>query len=144
LLTERIAHERELREAQSKAFEHERELRTLHDTHERELRRQVEDAVEKQHLAESTEVQRRLEDLNHAQERMERREAESVSREVYDTHLVEFEKVRTRLEVMAGQIAVWKGIAALLGVPGVISLLWALLAAANNVTVTGPGGFVHP
>lgn len=142
LLELQILHERELREAQTKSWDHERELRVVSDRHERELRLQVQSALEKQHDAEQVEIRRRLDELNHSHERMAAREATTVSRELFDVHLRDFETMRRKLEVLSGQIAVWKGIAAMLGVPGIVALLWTLLAAFNNVTVTGPHGLV--
>jgi hypothetical protein len=72
LLAERITHERELRIAAEKAFDHERELRTVYDRHERELRVQTEQAVEKARELQFNVYEARLENLNHAAERMER------------------------------------------------------------------------
>jgi hypothetical protein len=71
VLVERIAHERELWEAQLAAFDHERELRTLFDAHEREMRQQNEDSVEKARLAQFAVYETRLQNLNHAAERLE-------------------------------------------------------------------------
>jgi len=64
VLAERIAHERELREAEKAAFDHERELRTLFDTHERELRLQNETAVEKARALQFQNYEQRLEAMN--------------------------------------------------------------------------------
>jgi len=71
VLAERIAHERELREAHVAAFDHERELRTLFDAHERELRLQNEAAVEKARALQFEVYEARLETLNHAAERLD-------------------------------------------------------------------------
>jgi hypothetical protein len=40
------------------------------------------------------------------------------------------------------QIGTVRGIAVFVGLPGIIALLWTLLAAFTNQTVTGPGGFL--
>ena len=64
--------------------------------------------------------------------------------------------IETRSEVLASkssddhelliklltQIGTVRGIAVFIGLPGIIALLWTLLAAFSNQTVTGPGGFV--
>ena len=72
ILAERIKHERELRKAERQAFKHERELRELYDQHERELRQQTEQAVEKARALQFDVYEGRLDNLNHAAERMER------------------------------------------------------------------------
>lgn len=72
LLADRIAHERELRQAQLAAFDHERELRVVYDAHERELRQHNEEAVEKARALQFDVYEARLDNLNHAAERMER------------------------------------------------------------------------
>jgi DICT domain-containing protein len=64
ILALRIRHERELRQAEKTAFDHERELRTLWDAHERELRIQAEAAVEKARNIQFQEYERRLEGMN--------------------------------------------------------------------------------
>jgi hypothetical protein len=89
VLAERIAHERELREAEKVAFDHERELRSVFDQHERELRTQEESAVEKARDIQFNEYERRLSDLNHAHELERQRNAESVSRNEYDIFVKE-------------------------------------------------------
>ena len=66
-----LRHERELRHAEAKAYEHERELRTLYDAHERELRTANELAVEKARSAHDEVIEVRLQNLNHFAERME-------------------------------------------------------------------------
>jgi len=71
LLAERIAHERELREAETAAFDHERELRAVFDAHERELRLANEAAVEKARALQFEVYEGRLGVLNHAAERMD-------------------------------------------------------------------------
>ena len=71
VLSERIAHERELRTAERAAFEHERELRTLYDQHERELRTANEAAVDKARASHDEVIEVRLQNLNHFAERME-------------------------------------------------------------------------
>jgi hypothetical protein len=71
VLAERIAHERELRDAQQASFEYERELRSVQDDHERELRIQTEAAVEKARQLQFEVYEARLEVLNHAAERMD-------------------------------------------------------------------------
>jgi inorganic pyrophosphatase/exopolyphosphatase len=40
------------------------------------------------------------------------------------------------------QVGTVRGIAVFVGLPGIIALLWTLLAAFSNQTVTGPGGFI--
>jgi hypothetical protein len=64
VLAERIAHERELRQAQLAAFDHERELRAVFDAHERELRQQNEAAVEKARQLQFEVYESRLEHMN--------------------------------------------------------------------------------
>ena len=63
-LAERIAHERELREVERAAVEHERELRALWDTHEREMRLSHEEAVEKARQLQFDTLELRLESMN--------------------------------------------------------------------------------
>lgn len=72
LLAERISHERELRQAERAAFEHEREMRVVWDKHERELRTQNEESVDKARSSHDEVIGMRLENLNHAAERMDR------------------------------------------------------------------------
>ena len=64
LLAERIAHEREMREAERIAFDHERELRVVFDQHERELRLANEAAVEKARALQFEIYEHRLESMN--------------------------------------------------------------------------------
>ncbi len=64
VLAERISHERELREAQLAAFDHEREIRAVWDQHERELRLQAEAAVEKARQLQFEIYEQRLESMN--------------------------------------------------------------------------------
>ena len=64
LLAERIAHERELRESERESIKHERELRAVWDTHERELRLANEAAVEKARLLQFEVYEERLEHMN--------------------------------------------------------------------------------
>ena len=64
VLSERIAHERELREVERASVEHERELRALWDTHERELRVAHEAAVEKARQLQFDTLELRLEGMN--------------------------------------------------------------------------------
>jgi len=66
-----LRHERELRHAEAKAYEHERELRTLYDAHERELRTANEAAVDKARASHDEVIEVRLQNLNHFAERME-------------------------------------------------------------------------
>ena len=40
------------------------------------------------------------------------------------------------------QIGTVRGIAVFVGLPGIIALIWTLLAAFSNQTVTGPGGLI--
>lgn len=70
VLAERIAHERELREAQLAAFDHERELRAVYDQHERELRLQAEAAVEKARQLQFEIYEQRLEAMNKYREQL--------------------------------------------------------------------------
>jgi hypothetical protein len=79
-----IQHERELREAEKAAFDHERELRTVFDTHERELRQQTEQAVEKARALQFNVYEARLDNLNHAAERMERQAATFLTIDRYE------------------------------------------------------------
>jgi hypothetical protein len=39
-------------------------------------------------------------------------------------------------------IGTLRGLVTIIGLPGIITLIWALLAAANGQTVTGPNGFI--
>ena len=71
LLAERIKHERQLREAQYAAFYHERELRSLYDAHEREMRKTNEEAVEKARAEHDKVIALHLDQLNHAAERLD-------------------------------------------------------------------------
>ena len=64
LLAERISHERELREAERSAYDHEREVRRIADAHERELRLQTEAAVEKARELQYKIYEVRLEQMN--------------------------------------------------------------------------------
>ena len=64
VLSQRIDHERELREAEKVAFDHERELRRVHDDQERELRLQAEAAVEKARQLQFDTLELRLEGMN--------------------------------------------------------------------------------
>ena len=81
---ERIAHERELREAQLAAFDHERELRAVYDQHERELRRANEEAVEKARAEHDKVIDLHLDQLNHAAERIDRMTATFMTTDRFD------------------------------------------------------------
>jgi len=64
VLAREIVHERELREAEKAAFDHERELREIYDAHEREMRLQAEAAVEKARSLQFDVYEERLEHMN--------------------------------------------------------------------------------
>jgi len=83
-LAQAIRHERELREAAREAIEHERELRAVYDVHERELRHQAEAAVEKARALQFDVYEARLDNLNHAAERMERQAATFLTIDRYE------------------------------------------------------------
>ena len=153
LLAERIAHERELREAQAAAFAHERELRAVFDAHERELRLQVEDAVARNLERQATEYERRLSDLNGEQGRIARIAAASVTRELFDLEMehereradgmrAQTESLKTEVDRLVTQLQTLRGLALFIGLPGIIAFLWSVIAAANNITVTGPNGLI--
>jgi flagellar biosynthesis GTPase FlhF len=65
-----IQHERELREAEKTAFNHERELRAVYDQHERELRLQAEAAVEKARQLQFEIYEHRLDQMNEFREQL--------------------------------------------------------------------------
>ena len=139
LLAERIRHERDLREAEAKSFDHERELRAIFDGHERELRKQVEDATARNLERQALEYERRLADLNHAHTRTLEAQSRTVSREIYES---QHREVKEQVGKLVTQIGVWRGIIVFLGLPGIIALLWAVLSAISGHTVTGPDGFL--
>jgi len=64
LFDERISHERELREAEHAAVDHEREMRAAFDAHERELRTTNETAVEKARQLQFEVYEERLHHMN--------------------------------------------------------------------------------
>ena len=102
LLSERISHERELREAEKSSFDHERELRAMWDAHERELRLQAESAVEKARDMQFDEYARRLGELNNAHERERQRNAESVTRSEF---LLFKDDLQQRTELAAKEVS---------------------------------------
>jgi hypothetical protein len=89
LLAERIAHERELRQIEKQAIEHEREMRVIFDAHERELRTLAETAVERARQIQFDEYERRLTTLNHAHEQAVEAQRATVPRETFDTYVRE-------------------------------------------------------
>ena len=70
LLSERVAHERELREVEKKNVEHERELRAVNDDHERESRQQNEASVEKARQLQFEVYEERLQHMNAFREQL--------------------------------------------------------------------------
>ena len=146
LLAERIKHERELRQAEAAAFAHERELRAIFDGHERELRKQVEDATARNLDRQAIEYERRLGALNGEQGRIAKILAQSVTRELHDIEIGHqretVEVLRVQVDKLVTTLNVWRGIVVFLGLPGVVALLWTILAAFSGRTVTGPDGFI--
>jgi len=108
-----------MREAGAKAFEYERELRTVYDQHEREMRRQVEDATAANLARQAIEYERRLDDLNHSHDRAVETQKHTVSRELYD---VQHDDLRVKVDMLVTQVGVWKWIALFLGLPGLLAL----------------------
>ena len=105
LLAERISHERELREAEKTAFDHEREMRAVWDKHERELRTQDEMAVDKARAAHDEVVNIRLESLNHFAERMERQSQTFLPVDRWEReHAALSEKSETALGVLRDRV----------------------------------------
>jgi len=138
-LRQAIRHERELREAQSEAFEHERELRMVYDTHERELRKQVEDATAANLARQAIEYERRLGQLNGEQARIATVLNNSVTRELFDIemgHAIAGNRaLETQVERMATQLNTLRGIAIFIGLPGVVAFVLALILVINNTTI---------
>jgi len=91
----RIKHERELRESEKCAFDHERELRTIFDNNERELRLQNEAAVEKARALQFQIYEQRLESMNEFREQLSK---QAVTFLTVDRFEREHKDLTTRLE----------------------------------------------
>lgn len=152
-----IRHERELREMGDRGVQHERELRTAFDAHERELRIGAETAVEKARDIQFREYERRLEDMNEFRLQLERQAVTFLTVGRFEREHEALEKgIEVKLESLASkhnddhelltrlltQVGTFRGIAIFLGLPGIVALFWVLLAAFAGRTVTGPGGFI--
>ena len=146
-----------MRLAAERLYAHERELRSVYDAHERELRQQAEAAVEKARDIQFKEYERRLEDMNQFRVQLERQAQTFLTVDRFEREHEALEQ-STALKVdslaskrtddhelltrLLTQVGTWRGIIVFVGLPGIIALVWALLAAFSGHAVSGPDGLV--
>ena len=106
MLAERIAHERELRQAERSAFEHERELRAVFDSHERELRLANEAAVEKARQLQFEVMEQRLEAMNQFREQLTKQAATLMPIDRWEReHHALTERFERDVKALAGKVS---------------------------------------
>lgn len=121
--------------------------------HERELREAEMKALAGALVKAEMELARRLDELNHAAARAVADREAFVTRERFDGFSDAYDK---RARYLDGQlqahaaglseirtvVSTLRAIVAVVGTPGILALLWALIAAAVGKTVTGSGGLL--
>jgi hypothetical protein len=99
----------------------------------------------------SAALDKRLESMNKFREESRRDTATFVSRETFDAHVraqivqielmeSEITAVQRGIDKITTTVATLRALVAIVGAPGILAMIWALIAAAAHKTVAGPGG----
>ena len=147
-----------------------REIATAFKSHEKihEIHKRAHDAehaaVEKALTKADEGLEKRLEGMNEFRAQLSVQANTFISRELFEQYTKEqrlreeglassafakHESVEDQIEIerqarirLEAQISTWRGIILFLGMPGVVALLWTILATFSGQAVTGPNGFI--